>query len=412
MNIINRFIDTLSVSDKRSNTIPTTATAINQIGNISTTGFFGIGNLLSNASVIRAIDAISNAISSMKINEYKIVNKEKIEVDSNIEYLLNCSPNNYISAFLFKKNLIENVFRTGNSLIKIERDLNNNILSLIQLDSMQLSCVYDRITNTPKYFYQAKQIDITDYMLIYFYPDSNFGGFFGKSLEKHANEVLKKIKTVENFESNYFSGNAISGLLSPINQDRPLPKLQAEQAKKDFFTASSTNGIVVLDSQLKYERVSTNVKDNALIELQQFNVAQVARILNIPASYLFSDSSTITEQDQITFYSQTLMPIISIFENEMKRKLFFKSEYGKRTIEFDYDSLIKSDRITLASYYSQLFYMGSISPNEICRRLNLPVSSQEGSDSRYLLQNNQPIDLNLNTVKAAKAGLITEQSQQ
>lgn len=407
MNIINRFLNTISVTEKRSNTIPTNTNNINQIGNIYQSLNVS-GSLLSNASVLRAIEAVSNAISSMKINEYKVINKEKIEVDTNIEYLLNCSPNNYISAFLFKKNLIENVFKTGNSLIKIERDLNNNILSLVQLDSNLLTCVYDRINNTPSYNYAGKAIDITDYLLIYFYPDQNFGGFFGKSLSQHANEVLKKIKTIENFETNYFNGNAISGLLSPVNQDRPLPKSQAEQAKKDFFAASSSNGIVVLDSQLKYERVSTNAKDNSLLELQQFNVAQVARILNIPTSYLFSDSSSITEQDQITFYGQTLMPLISIIENELKRKLFFKSEYNKRTIEFDYDSLIKSDRITLASYYSQLFNMGSISPNEICRKLNIPISTQEGSDSRYLLQNNQPIDLNLNAVKA---GLITEQQQ-
>lgn len=408
MNIIKRFLDTISVQERNNNT-STSVSPVNQIGTIFQS-ITGSNNLLSNASVIRGIAAISNAISSMHINEYKIINNEKIEVDTNLEHVLNCSPNNFISATMFKKQIVENVFNTGNSLIKIERSLNNEILSLVLLDSNLFTCNYDRTNCIPHYFYQGKEIDITDYLLIYFYPDStNFGGYFGKSLIQYANEVLKKTKTVENFESNYFNGSAISGILSPVNSDRPVPKQQAEQAKRDFFTASSQNGIVVLDGQMKYDRISTNAKDNALLEIQQFNVSQIARVLNIPSSYLFSDSNAITEQDQITFYSQTLQPIISIIENEMKRKFFFKSGCSKRSIEFDYESLIKSDRQTLASYYSQLFNLAAISPNEICKKLNLPTSNLAGMDSRYILQNAQPIDINLNLVKA---GLINNDNNE
>lgn len=402
MNFFKRMLDTVSVQSRSNENINTTP-PISQIGSIFQS-ISGSNNLLSNASVIRGISAISNAIASMKINEYRIVNNEKNEIDTNLEHILNFSPNQFISAALFKKQMIENVFQTGNSLIRIERSLNNEILSLVLLDSNLFTCVYDRINCVPKYFYSGKEIDITDYLLIYFYPDSNYGGYFGKPLTQYANEVLKKTKTVENFESNYFNGSAISGILSPINSDRPVPKSQAEQAKKDFFTASSQNGIVVLDGQMKYDRISTNAKDNALLEIQQFNVSQIARILNIPSSYLFSDNNAITEQDQITFYSQCLQPIITIIENEMKRKFFFKSECSKRSIEFDYESLIKSDRQTLASYYSQLFNLGTVSPNEICKKLNLPTSDLQGTDSRYILQNAQPIDINLNLVKA---GLIS-----
>lgn len=410
MNIIKRFLDTMSVQERNNNT-STTVSPVNQINQIGTIfqNLSGSNNLLSNASVIRGIAAISNAISSMKINEYKIINKEKIEVDTNLEHILNCSPNNFISATLFKKQLIENVFNTGNSLIRIERSLNNEILSLVLLDSNLFTCNYDRTNCVPHYFYAGKEIDITDYLLIYFFPDAGFGGYYGKSLIQYANEVLKKTKTVENFESNYFNGSAISGILSPVNSDRPVPKQQAEQAKRDFFTASSQNGIVVLDGQMKYDRISTNAKDNALLEIQQFNVSQIARVLNIPSSYLFSDTSAITEQDQITFYSQTLQPLISIIENEMKRKFFFKSECSKRSIEFDYESLIKSDRQTLASYYSQLFNLAAISPNQICKKLNLPTSALAGMDDRYVLQNAQPIQYNLNLVKA---GLINNDTNE
>ena len=129
------------------------------------------------------------------------------------------------------------------------------------------------------------------------------------------------------------------------------------------------------------------------------------RVLNIPVSYLF-DGSAITEQEQTIFITQTIAPIASILNNEMKRKFFFKSEYKTRDLQFNFESLIKSDRTTIASYYSQLFRLGVISPNEICKKLNLQTSTIEGTDNRYIEQNIQPIDINLNAVKA---GLISNE---
>lgn len=402
MSIFKRFNNAIKKENKAD--IPATSTT-GITGNIPIFNLIQNGNVMQNASVIRGISAIANAISILELNEFKLLNGDKIPVDSNIEYLLNCSPNDYITASNFKKKLIENVFNYGNGLVKIERDLNNNITALYLCDSTKFQCKYNQITNIPTYYYIGKQIDITDYLLIYFYADSTTNGYSGIPLKQYANSVLKKVNTVENFESNYFNGNAITGILSPTTPDRPLPQQQAEKAKKDFLNASSNNGIVVLDGQMKYDRVSTNAKDNALLELQEFNVNQVARVLNIPVSYLF-DGSAITEQEQTIFITQTIAPIASILLNEMKRKFFFKSEYKTRYLEFNYESLIKSDRTTIASYYSQLFRLGVISPNEICRKLNLQTSTIEGTDNRYIEQNIQPIDINLNAVKA---GLISNE---
>lgn len=402
MNIFKRFNNTIKIGNKVE--VPATQTT-GVTANIPLYNLIQNGNVMQNASVLRGISAIANAISILELNEFKLVNNDKIPVDSNIEYLLNCSPNDYITSSNFKRKLIENTFNYGNGLVKIERDLNNNITALFLCDSTKFQCKYNQITNIPTYYYMGKQIDITDYLLIYFYADSTTNGYSGIPLKQYANSVLKKVNTVENFESNYFNGNAITGILSPTTPDRPLPQTQAEKAKKDFLNASSNNGIVVLDGQMKYDRVSTNAKDNALLELQQFNVNQVARLLNIPVSYLF-DGSAITEQEQTIFITQTIAPIASILINEMKRKFFFKSEYRKRDLEFNYESLIKSDRTTIASYYSQLFRLGVISPNEICKKLNLQTSTIEGTDNRYIEQNIQPIDINLNAVKA---GLISNE---
>lgn len=366
------------------------------------------GSLLGNAAVIRSMSAISSSIASMKINEYRVINGEKQEIDSNVEYLLNCAPNQFQSAYNFKKVLIENVFQSGNALVKINRDINNNILSLIILNSSYFTCNYNITTCEPTYYYQGKVLDMSEFLLIYFYPDANFGGFFGKNLVKYASSVLNKARNVESFQDNFFvGGGAVAGVLTPRSTDnggRAMTVAQANKAKDAFLTQtqSNINGVVMLDADLQYQKISTNAKDSQLLEVQDFNVLEISRIMNIPASYLFKSDKEITEQDQITFYTQTLQPLITLIENELQRKLFFKTEYRSRKIEFDYESLIKSSRATQADYYTKLFNLGVVSPNEICRKLNLPISSERGSNDRFILQNAQPLKLNLNEVKAEK----------
>lgn len=376
---------------------------------LGTYNFFGglSGSLLGNAAVIRSISAISSAIASMKINEYRVINGEKQEIDSNVEYLLNCAPNNFQSAYNFKKVLIENVFQHGNALVKINRDINNNILSLIILNSSYFTCNYNITTCEPTYYYQGKVLDMSEYLHIYFNQDSNFGGFFGKNLVKYASSVLSKTRNVESFQENFYTGGgAVAGILTPRADGdlRALSKTQLEAAKNGFLAQTQTNinGVVMLDRDLQYQKISTNAKDSQLLEVQDFNVLEISRIMNIPASYLFKSDKEITEQDQITFYTQTLQPLITLIENELQRKLFFRTEYKTRKIEFDYESLIKSSRATQADYYTKLFNLGVVSPNEICRKLNLPISTEKGGDDRFILQNAQPLKLNLNEVKAEK----------
>lgn len=368
----------------------------------------GTNTLLSNAAVIRGMSAISSAIASMKINEYKLINGEKFEVETNLEYLLNCQPNSFISAFNFKKNMVENVFNYGNAIIKIERDINNNILELRLLDSNYFTCIYNQVKGTPQFYFMGKVLDMSEYLHIYFYPDKNYGGYFGKSLVKYASSVLNKNRNVEVFQDTFFSSGGINGVLTPRQQDaRATSPKKLQEAKDAFLNQANQNlgsfsGVVMLDTDLEYQRISQNAKDSMLLEISEFNVLEVARILNIPGSYLFKDSKEIGEQDQITFYTQTLQPLITLIENELQRKLFFRNEYLIRKIEFQYDSLIKSSLATQADFYTKIFQLGAISPNDICRKLNLPISSEKGSDDRFILQNAQPLKLNLNEVKAGK----------
>ena len=58
-------------------------------------------------------------------------------------------------------------------------------------------------------------------------------------------------------------------------------------------------------------------------------------------------------------------------EQEFNKKLIFENEKGVTYFEFNTTALLRGDSKARAEYYSKLFAIGAISPNEIRRKENM-----------------------------------------
>jgi len=88
-----------------------------------------------------------------------------------------------------------------------------------------------------------------------------------------------------------------------------------------------------------------------------------------------SKSYTTLEMVQRDFLIHTLMPYISMIEEEFKLKL---NQDKNIKIEFDVNYLLKTTKQTEASYYSTLVANGIMTVNEVRKELGL--SEIEGGD--------------------------------
>ncbi|MDL2245949.1 phage portal protein, partial [Parabacteroides sp. OttesenSCG-928-J18] len=310
MNIFNRLLNTISSEERSKQTIPLTNEKNTPVaGKLYSDLFsFNAANSLNNASVQRGINAISQAIASMKLYEYNLVNGEKIRTNSALDNLLNIAPNNQIDAFTFKQNIILNAFNNGNALIRINRDLNNNILGFDLMNPQFLNCQYNAIENIATYHYNGKQLDMSDYILFYIYPDKSFNNLFGQKFASYANETLKKTSYLDNYVSDWYNGGSVTGILSPKSQQRVLPPEQAAKAKQKFIAGAMDKGLIILDGEMEYTPISQSIINSGVDKMTELNIISIAQILNIPVSYLFANGEKIAEEEKLVFYQETLQP--------------------------------------------------------------------------------------------------------
>ncbi len=72
-------------------------------------------------------------------------------------------------------------------------------------------------------------------------------------------------------------------------------------------------------------------------------------------------------------------------EQEFNKKLIFENNKGKTYFEHNVSALLRGDSKSRAEYYSKLFQVGAISPNEIRRKENM--NDEANGDSYYVPMN-------------------------
>jgi phage portal protein, HK97 family len=174
----------------------------------------------------------------------------------------------------------------------------------------------------------------------------------------------------------FFRGGAnVAGILKSSS---PMTSKQKEGLKQSWNSAfngvtGTPNGVAVLDADLSFQAVQINPADSQLLETRAFNVVDICRFFGVSpvkAFDLSKSSYNTIEQMQLAFLTDTLQPLIEKFEEEFKRKIFKPSEIDNIDVRFSTAPLLRADKQSLAQYYSTLFQIGVITPNEIRKELD------------------------------------------
>lgn len=90
------------------------------------------------------------------------------------------------------------------------------------------------------------------------------------------------------------------------------------------------------------------------------------------------------EQVTLSFMQDTILPYAQLIEDEFNKKLFKPSEVGKYYIDFDFTSIIGTDKSTEAEYYRTLITNGIISVNEAREKLGYAPKDGDEYNENYL----------------------------
>ena len=350
---------------------------------------------------------ISNAVALLPIKVKKYVDGKMVDIEHPLKKVLNLTPNQKYNHFNLFKLLIESVILNGNGYLYIERDERLNVKALQLIDPAFVQPV-PQGDGTVKYIVAGMDsaVDSINMIHIFQHCDTMFNGI---SLLKYAIDTLNAAWDTEDQSNKFYKRGA--GLLGVLKAAAPLTDAQKSQIAQSWeksISRTSGGGVAILPQGLDFQAISVNPEDAQLLEARQYSVIDICRFFNVSPIKVFDYSHlsyNSLEQIDLSFMQDTILPYAQLIEDEFNRKLFKPSEVGKYYIDFDFNSIIGTDKKTESEYYRTLVTNGLITISEARERLGFaPLEGDE--------YNQTFLQLSYGTVKNIADGMYIKQNPQ
>lgn len=351
------------------------------------------------SAVYRCVELISDSIASLPFEPIKRLTDGSTEkATEHVTYeLLNLAPNRIQTRFTFIKTLIVNVLLNGNGYALIVRDANGNATALRLLPSNEVM-TYTNKEKTELYYshYSVKGNISSDDMIHVL--NFSYDGVLGISTLTHAGNITSTARAADLHAKGFFSGGAnLSGILKVQSKldEGQAAEIQSAWRKTLNSDTGSPNGIVVMEGDMDFQPISVSPAEAQMLESRQFSVIDIGRFFSVSPHKLYdtgSNSAGNVEQENLSFLTETLTPLITKIEGEFNRKLFRPSERKTLSVQFNIDDFLRGDLLTQADYYSKLFMIGGYTTNEIRKKVGNKPSAIPNANTPFIQSSMLPVD--------------------
>lgn len=199
-----------------------------------------------------------------------------------------------------------------------------------------------------------------------------------------------------------------------ISSEDEMSWADLKMARENFmqqYGGSANAGIpIFLGKGQGIEYLSLKPHEVGFAEFSSMNVADVARITKVPLDLLMVENGGTYGagvQRSKDFLLHCLSPWIEQLQEELTRKLFWQSEQGHYSFQFDSSMYLSLDAEAQAKVYMGYVAGSIMTPNEVREKLGLPPA--KGGDSLMVDINLIPIE---NGVEIALAKYLSSKGEQ
>ena len=323
----------------------------------------------------RCVELISSSVANLPISVL-FIDKQGNKKQRNNHRLNVVFQNMLLTRYQFIHNLVKDLITSGNAFAYIHRDNGGNVKQITYMQPTEVQVVYNK--QRGELYYQIPSISkqkIEPYDMLHLAMNSK-DGIVGTSTLSLMNRTLKGAGYAEATALNLFENNGQSprGILTVESQLSPK---QREDIKEKWASNLSSNGVCVLQGNMRYQSLSSTANDQQLLESRKFHQEQICQFMGVPPQLLGMGEPKNIEELTNQFLTFTLQPIITLLEEEFTRKLFAPSEKNFR-IDFDENSILRMSKSAQSQYYSTLLQNGCLSINEVRSELGYESLGQEG----------------------------------
>ncbi len=345
------------------------------------------------ATAYRCINVLSDDVAKLPLQTFmsRIPGQiERVKPSNrlqNISWLLEVSPNRWMTPLVFKKLAIMNLVTHGAAYIWQPPRAAGRRNELFLLPSSVTTPYFDLQGNL---WYQVRMPNKSPEN----YPDvevlalliNSVDGITGRSVISYARETLGRQL------ANYATQNKISGKgLNPSGIAWLAGELDAEarkKFKKIYEEAMKESGIAIFDPKVtKFEPITMKPVDAQFLESIQENDVEVANFFGVPLYKLNQGKQSYqsNEQQNLDYLNTTLDPYLVQWEQAAALKWLSEEEQNFIYFRFNRDALLRTDAKTRTETLEKRIFSGQLSPNE-ARQIE-DMSAYAGGDARYIPAN-------------------------
>lgn len=319
---------------------------------------------LTLSAFFNAVNQISDDVAKLPKHVYEKTSRGRELVKTPVNYLINISPNDLMTAYDFWKVCVATTILSGNAYARIYRDKNFEPVSFEFLGGDQEVAVYiknDRL----QYYNQGEWIDADDILHFKFF---SLDGVMGSGVIRYAAASLGVSLDVQDFASNVYKDRGIG--YGVIESDQTVTNDNKKAIEEGFSTKMASGNkfrVPMLDSGLKYKSISVTPEEAKFIETDKRGILEVCRWLNIaPHKLKVLDNANFSNiYHQSTEHVQdSILPWMVRFEQELQRKIYGK-ENPDFYIKFNEKVLLRGDLDAKQKFYSTGVFAGYMTRNEV-----------------------------------------------
>lgn len=377
---------------------------------ISSAPEFGFGKAATNknvteqtsiqlTSVYACVRVIAETIASLPLNVYRRNGDGSQEVahDHELQWLLHDVPNDEMTSFVWREQMLTQLLLWGNSYTQIIRSGKKSIVQLYPLLSSNMSV--DREANgNLKYEYQladGSTVQLRPEEVLHI-PALGFDGVMGYSPIALAKAAIGLSLAAEEYGGKFFANGAMpTGVLEHPGKPKDMERVRASW-NKAYGGSENAGKVAILEEGMKFSRISMPNNEAQFLETRKFQVNEICRIYRVPP-HMIGDLEHATfsniEHQSISFAVHTIRPWVVRIEQAINRALIPENERGKVYVRFNMDGLMRGDYKSRMEGYAIARQNGWMSANDIRALEDMNLIPDEEGGNRYLVNGNMvPIE--------------------
>lgn len=385
-------------------------------------------------TVYACVKILSESVSKLPLKVYQ-EDEHGIEqaARSYLYNLLKLRPNPYMSASDFWK-CIEGQRAFGNAYAYIETDRKTGkVKGLWPIDASKVTMWVDDqgvtenlipgdfVDQKTRLWYEvdagSEKVKLLPSEVLHFKGSITLDGLIGLNPIDYLRSTIENGAAATEFMNNFYrQGLQVKGIIQYVGDlDEKAKRRFRDKFEEMSSGLKNSHRVALMPVGYQFIPMSLNMNDAQFLENNELTIRQIATAFGVKMHQLNDltrSTHTNVEQQEQQFYVDTLLPILTGYEQELAYKLFTGQELedGYYT-KFNVDSILRGDIEKRYRAYREGIQGGFLKPNEARKKEELPPDPH--GDELYANGNIIPLSLagEQYTRKDLKGGDKTEEAE-